>query len=112
MLTMLAWITSCVSQNYSSARPSPDGTVTVFGLVRTHGRLTWSEGMTLADCIKQAGGFDAPANWKHVILIEPVERGNRVRMRKRSPKLDNKKANTFKVRKGSIIIVEDPSPTF
>ncbi len=112
MLTMLVWITSCVSQTYSSAQPSPNGTVTVFGLVKTHGRLTWSEGMTLTDCIMQAGGFYAPANWKDVILIEPVDVGNQVRMRKRSPKLDDKKANSFKVCKGSIIIVEDPSPTF
>ena len=115
MLVVLVWITSCVSQTYTSARPSPEGTVTVFGLVKTQGalkRLTWTEGMTLTNCIKKAGGFYAPANWKDVILIEPIERGNRVHMRKRSPKLDDKKANTFKVRKGSIIIVEDPSPTF
>lgn len=115
MLVVLVWITSCVSQTYTSARPSPEGTVTVFGLVKTQGalkRLTWTEGMTLTNCINKAGGFYAPANWKDVILIEPIERGNRVHMRKRSPKLDDKKANTFKVRKGSIIIVEDPSPTF
>jgi protein involved in polysaccharide export with SLBB domain len=115
MLVLLVWITSCVSQTYTSARPSPESTVTVFGLVKTQGalkRLTWTEGMTLTHCIKKAGGFCAPANWKDVILIEPIERGNRVRMRKRYPKLDDKKAKTVKVRKGSIIIVEDPSPTF
>lgn len=112
---MLVWIISCASQTYTSARPSPEGTVTVFGLVKTQEalkRLTWTEGMTLNDCIKKAGGFAAPANWKDVILIEPVERGSQVRMRKRFSKLDDKKANTFKVRKGSLIIVEDPRPTF